>query len=152
MTLNELMTKQNFLVKILLRQGDAELSKELKIKVMSMRIEFSKVRTQFEKDMQDVLEQLKPEGYDNLAQKPDRSKEEEDELAKINAKITEEYNEFAISKGKEEITLKENTPTTLSDDEFNQIVEVNAGNDVEINGTKLQAADFLEILYSLFVE
>lgn len=146
------MTKQNFLVKILLRDGSNELNKDLKVKVMSMRIEFSKIRTQFEKDMQDVLEQLKPANYDEIAQKPDRTKEENDELTKMNTKITEEYNAYADTKGKEEVSLKESIPLTFTTDEYNQIVEVNAGNDVEINGTKLQAADFLEILYSLFVE
>ena len=39
----------------------------------------------------------------------------------------------------------------VTQDEYNEILEVNAGNDVEINGTKLTAPDFLEVLYSLFV-
>jgi len=37
-------------------------------------------------------------------------------------------------------------------DEYSEIVEVNAGNDVEINGNKIPAADFLEIVYDLFVK
>ena len=39
----------------------------------------------------------------------------------------------------------------VSEDEYNQIVKVNTENDVEINGTHLNAPDFLEVIYNLFV-
>ena len=37
------------------------------------------------------------------------------------------------------------------EDDYTDIVEVNAGNDVEINGNSIKAVDFLEIIYDLFV-
>jgi hypothetical protein len=37
-------------------------------------------------------------------------------------------------------------------DEYSDIVDVNSGNDVEINGNKIKATDFLEIIYDLFVK
>jgi len=49
----------------------------------------------------------------------------------------------------EEVEVKNKS---LTEDEYFELVNVNASNDVEINGTKLSSADFLEILYSLFVE
>jgi hypothetical protein len=150
MTLNELMIRHNFISKVLLKEGDKELSKDLKVKLMSMRIEMGKIRKQFETDLQEVVKGLTPEGYQELASKKDRSKEEEEHLKDLNTKINDEYNAYVNKKGAEEIDSS-HFDKTLTQDEYNEILEVNAGNDVEINGSKLNAPDFLEVLYSLFV-
>jgi hypothetical protein len=147
MTLNELMAKHNFIVKILLSNGNSELSKDLKVKIMSIRIEMGKIRKQFETDLQELLKGLTPEGYSDLLQKESKTKEDEDQISTWNDKINSEYNAYVDKRGKEEVSVE----ATFTEDEFNEIVEVNAGNDVEINGVKLSAPDFLEVLYSLFV-
>lgn len=147
MTINELMVKHNFITKVLLRDGDKELSKDLKVKLMSIRIELGKVRKQLEDDLQEAVKGLTPEGYQELAMKQDKTEEDKIQVETWNRQINEEYNAYIDKRGKEEVQID----ATLSKDEFNQIVEVNAGNNVEINGTKLNAADFLEALYSLFV-
>lgn len=148
MTLNEMLIRQNFITKILLKDGENELSKALKVKVMNMRITLNKVRTQFDADVQEAIKGLKPEGFDELSQKQDRSEEEEKILKEQTDKINDEYNAFIVEKGQEESTFGK----SFTEEEYEQIVEVNAGNDVDINGNKLQAADFLEVIYSLFVE
>lgn len=147
MTINELMIKHNFITKVLLRDGDKELSKDLKVKLMSIRIELGKVRKQLEDDLQEAVKGLTPEGYQELAMKQDKTEEDKIQVETWNRQINEEYNAYIDKRGKEEVQID----ATLSKDEFNQIVEVNAGNNVEVNGTKLNAADFLEALYSLFV-
>lgn len=147
MTLNELMAKHNFIVKILLSNGNSELSKDLKVKIMSIRIEMGKIRKQFETDLQELLKGLTPEGYSDLLQKESKTKEDEDQISTWNDKINSEYNAYVDKRGKEEVSVE----ATFTEDDFNEIVEVNAGNDVEINGVKLSAPDFLEVLYSLFV-
>lgn len=147
MTLNELMIKHNFITKILLRDGDRELSKDLKIKLMSMRIALGRVRKHLEEDLQEAVKELIPEGYQELSAKVDKTEEDKAQAEAWNKQINEEYNAYVDKRGKEEVQID----TTLSEDDFAQIIEVNAGNDVEINGTKLNAADFLEVLYSLFV-
>lgn len=151
MTTNEALTKQSFLSKVLLKSGDSELSKDLKVKVMKMRIEFGKVRKSFDADLQEFVKDLAPARFSELQQKPEseRTAEETAELQSITNKINEDYNAYVISRGKDEVSV--NTGS-LTDDEFNELMEVNADNDVNINGTELNAADFLEILYSLFVE
>ena len=143
MTTNEVLTKQNFLTKLVLTNG--------KVKVMKMRIEYAKVRKAFDEDLQEFVKDLAPERFKELQQKPEdeRTDAEKQELEDLTTKINSDYNAYIIQRGKDEVTV--NT-TSFTDDEFNELVEVNAGNDVEINGTKLSAADFLEILYSLFVE
>ena len=147
MTVNEMMVKHNFITKVLLRDGDKELSKDLKVKLMGMRIKLGKVRKELEEDLQEVVKNLTPSGYQELIMKIDKTEEDKAQVEAWNKQINEEYNAYVDKRGKEEVQID----TTLSEDEFAQIIEVNAGNDVEINGTKLNAADFLEVLYSLFV-
>lgn len=142
-----MMVKHNFITKVLLRDGDKELSRDLKVKLMSMRIELGKVRKQLEEDLQEAVKELTPKGYQELIMKEDKAEEDKAQVEAWNKQINEEYNAYVDKRGKEEVQID----TTLSEDEFAQIIEVNAGNDVEINGTKLNAADFLEVLYSLFV-
>lgn len=142
-----MMVKHNFITKVLLRDGDKELSKDLKVRLMSMRIELGKVRKQLEEDLQEAVKELTPKGYQELIMKEDKTEEDKAQVEAWNKQINEEYNAYVDKRGKEEVQID----TTLSEDDFAQIIEVNAGNDVEINGTKLNAADFLEVLYSLFV-
>lgn len=142
-----MMIKHNFITKVLLRDGDKELSKDLKVRLMSMRIELGKVRKQLEEDLQEAVKELTPKGYQELIMKENKTKEDKAQVEAWNKQINEEYNAYVDKRGKEEVQID----TTLSEDDFAQIIEVNAGNDVEINGTKLNAADFLEVLYSLFV-
>ena len=148
MTTNEALVKQNFITKVLLKDGDAALSRDLKVKIMGMRVKLNKIRKEFDEDVQEAIKGLLPEGYEELSQKKDRTEEEEAKLAEMNKQVNEEYTECLKKRGQEEVSVE----TKLTEDEYNEIIEVNASNDVEINGQKLNAADFLEVLYTLFVE
>ena len=147
MTLNEVLIRHNFVTKLLLKDGSSELTKELKVKVMGMRIALGKFRNQFDIDAQEAVKGFKPSNFDELAQKQDRTPEEEKELKEMSDKLTEEYNAFIIAKGNELVSFDKK----FTEEEFGEIMEVNADNDVEINGNKLNAADFLEVIYGLFV-
>lgn len=147
MTLNEVLIRHNFIIKLLLKDGNSELTKELKVKIMGMRIALSKFRNQFDQDAQEAIQGFKPSNFDALAQKQDRTPEEEKELKEMSDKLTEEYNAFVIAKGNELVSFDKK----FTEEEFGEIMEVNADNDVEINGNKLNAADFLEVIYGLFV-
>lgn len=148
MTTNEALIKQNFISKVLLKSSEGSLSKELKVKVMNMRIKLSKIRKEFDEDIQEAIKGFTPEGYQQIAQKTEKTEEDKRQLDDWNKQIQEEYSEFILKRGQEEVSIE----TKLTEDEYNEILEVNSDNDVEINGQKLNAADFLEVLYSLFVE
>ena len=148
MTINEVMIRHNFISKILFKDGDSSLSKSLKVKIMSMRIEYGKIRKQLEEDLKEFVDTLTTDDMRLLASKVNKTPEEEAQIASWNKQINEDYNAYVDKRGKEEVNV---TNISLTEDEYNQIVEVNAGNDVEINGTKLNAPDFLEVIYSLFV-
>jgi hypothetical protein len=150
MTANELMIRQNFLNKVLLKDGDNELSKDLKVKIMRLRIKLSKVRKEFDEDVQEAAKGFMPEGFQQLAQKQDKTEEEQKLFNEQSAKLNDEYNAYVLKRSQE--TVDSIIDTKFTDAEYNEILEVNAGNDVEINGQKLSAPDFLEVFYSLFVE
>lgn len=148
MTLNELMIRQNFIGKILLKEGNDELSKDLKVKIMKIRIELSKIRKQLDEDIQEAIKGLTPDGFQELSSKQDKTEEEQQKLKDLTDKINDEYSAFVASKGNEEVTI---TLPSFTEDEYAEILEVNAGNDVTINNQKIDAADFLEIIHNLFV-
>lgn len=150
MTTNEVLTKQNFLSKLVLKDNENELSKNLKVKIMKMRIEYTKVRKAFDEDLQEFVKDLAPERFRELQQIPEneRTDEQNQEMTELTNKINEDYNAYIIQRGQDEVNV--NT-TSFTEEEFEEILEVNSGNDVEINGTKVPAADFMEIIYTLFV-
>lgn len=148
MTTNEALIRHNFMSKVILKSGEKELSKSLKVKVMQIRIKLAKIRKEFDEDVQEALKGFTPEGYNEIVQKVNKTEEDTKKLEDWNKQIQEDYNEFVIKRGQDEVVLD----TKLTEDEYNEILEVNAANDVEINGQELSAADFLEILYTLFVE
>ena len=149
MTTNEVLTRHNFVSKLLLKDGDKELSRDLKVKVMGMRIEYGKIRKQVGEDGQECVKGLNAERLTELQQKGDRTEAEEKELQELTDKLNGDYRAYVDSRLKEDVAVSDKK---FTEDDYAELVEVNAGNDVEINGTKLQATDFLEILYTLFFE
>ena len=135
--------------KRLLKDGDKELSRDLKVKVMGMRIEYGKIRKQFDEDVQEFVKGLNSDKLTELQQKGDRTEAEEKELQELTDKLNGDYRAYVDSRLKEDVAVSDKK---FTEDDYAELVEVNAGNDVEINGTKLQATDFLEILYTLFFE
>lgn len=150
MTLNDLLTKQNVITKVILKEGDKELSKELKVKIMRIRMAYNKIKKQFDEDTQEFTNQIISDELRELSNKTDRTQEENDRFIELNNKANSEYQEYLIQKGKEEIT--DTIDDTFTMDEYSDILDINSGNDVEINDNKIKAADFLEIVYDLFVK
>lgn len=150
MILNDVLTKQNVFTKIILKDGDKELSKELKVKVMRIRMAYTKVKKAFDEEVKEFTEELIPEELKELNSKEERTEEENARMQELTDKVNMEYQEFLIQKGNEEV--KDTIDDSFTMDEYSDIVDVNSGNDVEINGNKIPAVDFLEIVYDLFVK
>lgn len=150
MVLNEILTRQNVITKILLSHGDRELSKELKVKIMRMRMAYSKIKKQFDEDTQEFSKQIVPDELRDLANKSDRTPEENERFNELNSKANAEYQEYLIQKGKEEV--KDFTDTVLTDDEYADILDINSDGEYEVNGQKIKAADLMEAVYELFVK
>ena len=149
MILNEVLTRQNIISKIELKEDNKELPKELKVKIMRIRLAYNKVKKAFDEDVKEFVEQLTTDEYKELTQKQNRTEEEEKKQNELNTQINSDYIEFVNQKGLEEV--KETFDDKLTDDEYAEILDVNSGNDVEINGVKIKAADLMEVFYELFV-
>lgn len=150
MILNELLTRQNVLTKVILKDGDKELPKELKVKIMRVRMAYNKIKKNFDAEVQEFTEELVTDEFKELNNKTDRTEAEEARFKELNNKINVDYQEFLIQKGQEEVKGLVDDSFTL--DEYSEILDINSGNDVEINNNKINAADFLEIVYDLFVK
>lgn len=150
MTLNDLLTKQNVFTKLILVNGEKELSKELKVKIMRIRMAYAKIKKNFDEEVKEFTEELLTDDFKALANSSERTPEEEDRYNTMSTTINSEYQEFLIQKGLEEVNLP--VEDTLTIDEYTDILDINSGNDIEINGNKVTATDFMEIVYDLFVK
>lgn len=148
MILNEVLTRQNVFTKILLKDNEKELPKELKVKIMRIRLAYSKIKKNFDTEVQEFAEQLITDEYKELSSK-ERTSEENVIFEKLSNSINSEYQEFLIQKGTEDVSMIDDT---LTEEEYFKILEVNIENDIEINGNKILAPEFLEIVYDMFVK
>lgn len=149
MILNDVLTRQNVFTKIVLKDGDKELSKELKVKIMRIRMAYTKIKKAFDEEVKEFTEELIPQELKDLNAKSERTDEENARMVELTNKVNMEYQEFLIQKGNEEVSMVDDS---LTMDEYSDILDINAGNDIEINGNKIAAVDFLEIIYDLFVK
>lgn len=150
MTLNDVLTKQNVITKIILKDGDKELPKELKVKIMRIRMAYNKIKKQFDDDTQEFTNQIISDELRELANKSERTPEEEARFNELNDKTNSEYQEYLVQKGFEEV--KDTPDDVITMEEYSDILDVNSGNDVEINGNSVKAADLMEIVFDLFVK
>lgn len=150
MTLNEILTKQNVFTKLVLHDGEKELPKALKVKIMRIRMAYAKTKKAFDDEVQEFTKELVPQELRDLNDKQNKTDADNTRIEELTNKVNSEYQEFLIQKGLEEVSDMIDDSFTM--DEYSDIIDVNSGNDVEINGNKLKAADFLEIIYDLFVK
>ena len=149
MVLNDLLLRQNVFTKLILKDGNKELPKELKVKVMRIRMAYNKIKKNFDSEIQEFMESIIPEEFRILSNKTDRTSDENDRLELLTNNINSEYQEFIRQKGSEEVSSIDDTFTI---DEYTELLEVNAGNDTDINGVKVSAINFMEVVYELFVK
>ena len=69
MTLNDVLTKQNLITKVLLANDGKELPKELKVKIMRIRMSYNKIKKQFDEDTQEFSKQIVSDELRDLANK-----------------------------------------------------------------------------------
>lgn len=148
LTTNDVIIRHNFITKIQFKDGDSTLSKDLKIKIMTARIDYGKVHKIFDDDVQEFTKGIIEDRFNELQQKQEKTKEEETEFNNLVNKYNQETNEYISKRAMDEVEVKD---FTLNIDEYSEILETNSSNDVEINGVKIPAPDYLEAIYELFV-
>lgn len=151
MNFNELATKQNVLNALILKDGNNELGKELKVKIMRLRIAYKKARKQVDEDINEFTQDLLSEDAKVIQQKPEKERTSE-EVAILEAAVNKanvEYKEFLSQKGLEEIPFSTND--SFTDEEFDELTDINVGNTVTVNEHEIKAEELLEAFYTLFV-
>lgn len=149
MTTNDVIVRHNFITKVLFKDGDAQLSRDLKVKIMSMRIEYGKVQKAYAADVQEFTSNITTDRFNELQQKSNRTKEETEELQKLITQFNDEIGEYSRKRAMDEVEVKD---FSFNADEYAEILEVNADNDITINNVNISAPDFLESIYDLFVK
>lgn len=149
MILNEILTRQNLITKILLAHGDKELSKELKVKIMRMRMAYNKIKKQFDEDAQEFSKQLVSDELKTLANKQDKTEEETARFEELSNKANSEYQEFLIQKGNEDIDFID---SVFTEEEYADILDINSDGEYEMNGRKIKAADLMEAFYGIYMD
>lgn len=149
MTTNDVIIRHNFITKVMFKDGDEQLSRDLKVKVMSMRIEYGKIQKAYAADVQEFTNSVMTDKFKELQQKPDRTAEENNELQLMINQFNEEIAEYSRKRVMDEVEVKD---FSFDEDEYAEIIEVNADNDVVINNVNIAAPDFLESIYELFVK
>lgn len=150
MILNDVLTKHSVLSQVLLTNKEKELPKELKVKIMRLRMSYNKIKKTFEEEVQDFVKVLIPQELVDLNNQSNKTDEDIVRIEELTNKVNSEYQEFVTQKGLEEISTILDDYFTL--DEYSDIVDINSGNDVEINGIQLKATNFLEVFYDLFIK
>ena len=117
---------------------------------MRIRMAYNKIKKQFDDDTQEFTNQIISDELRELANKSERTLEEEARFNELNDKTNSEYQEYIIQKGLEEV--KDTPDDVITMEEYSDILDVNSGNDVEINGNSVKAADLMEIVFDLFVK
>lgn len=126
----------------------AGMSKDLKVKVVSMRIEYGKINRDYESDFQEFAKTLITPEFEKLRDKEDKTEEENKELQEKVSEFNNAYNKYYISRINEEVEVTEDK---FTEDELKEIIETNSEKEsFTINGNKISTGDFLENIYMLF--
>lgn len=148
LTTNDVIIRHNFITKVLFKDGDSTLSKDLKIKIMSMRIEYGKIHKAFDDDVQEFTKGIVSDRFNELQKNETRTEEENQEFTNLINQYNSETNEYVAKRALDQVEVKE---YVFDMDEYSEIMETNSSNDVVINEQKISAPDFLEAIYQLFV-
>ena len=146
MNLNDVLMRQSFFINLALKNGDKELSKELKFKIINNRTKLNKYRKEFEEFIQESIEEFKTEEYKELSAKENKTEKELDELKDMTNKIQSEIDGFInkVLSEEKDFELK------FTDEELSELIDVNSGIEASVNGVKLKSEDFLEQVYIMF--
>lgn len=145
LTLNNILLKYHLINSLLFIDGEYSVSRELKIKLIRYKFNFQKYFNEFNEIQQKYSEEVQTDEYKELVNTQVRTEEQDKRLTEVLNSINGEYNSLINEKLNEEIELDWYTP--LTEDEFNQLLEVNVEHSVNINGTQLSGDQFVSLIH-----
>ena len=79
MILNDVLTKQNVLSQVILESDGKELPKELKVKVMRIRMAYTKAKKAFDAEVQEFAQDLMTDEFKELSNKSEKGSTDSEE-------------------------------------------------------------------------
>lgn len=149
MSINDALIRYNLLNNVKYVDEDYSLSRELKVKLIRLKLDLEKTYNDFNTFQQKALEEVKTPRYNELLANENRSDEENAELQTVINEINEDLNKIVLKKAEEEVNVNF---TYLTNDEYNEFLSVNINNEVTINGVKLSAEEYVSLFYHKFVK
>ncbi len=150
MTLNNIISKYNLIIPLKFEHNQKEFSKDLKLKIIKMKIEYGKYKKALDNDITEFAEGIISERYKFLTSAQFKTEEETKELSELQISYQKDINDYMASRARE--IIENVNDWKISESEYEEIVDINATNDVEINGIQIPALDYLELIYNLLVE
>lgn len=147
-SINNAVLKYNLLNCLKYSDESYNISRELKVKLIRMKLDFEKVYKEFNQFQQQALEEVKTDRYKYLVDKKDRTEEEEKEAVALLKELNEDLHKIVREKSLETVTVNFNH---LNEDEFNEILLVNVNNNVRINGMDIPSEEYIELFHNEFV-
>lgn len=151
MTINDALVRYNILSSLKYKDGDYSLPRELKIKLIKLKLAFEKYYNDFNAYQEKCLEEVKTDEYNTLVaiEEDKRTEEQRNRLAEVVNALNAEMNELLFAKTMEVIDVVEFN--YLTEDEFNSVLEVNIENEVNINGTQLDGGAYVDLIHQAFL-
>lgn len=140
MTYNEAISRYNVISNILMKDGDVELDRALKVKIIKTRTQLSKAKREWDLIIEDTVNQLKST-YGITDTTP------QEEIMKVEDKMNEDLQAVMNDQATMDVFIDLDL---FTEDEYNDIVNVNVEHDAVINGQMLDSATLLELFHSLF--
>ena len=151
MTINDALVRYNILASLKYKDGDYSLPRELKIKLIKLKLAFEKYYNDFNAYQEKCLEEVKTEEYNTLVaiEEDKRTDEQRERITDVVNTLNAEMNELLFAKTMEQIDVPEFE--YLTEDEFNFVLEVNIENEVNINGTQLDGGAYVDLIHQAFL-
>ena len=140
MTYNEAISRYNVISNIILKDGDIELDRALKVKIIKNRTNLSKAKREWDLMVEDSVNQLK-NAYGITDETPVET------LLAVENKMNNDLQAVMNEQAASNIDIENDA---FTEDEYIQIVNVNACHDAVINDQKIDSASLMELFHELF--
>ena len=150
MTINDALIRHNILASLKYKDGEYSLPRELKIKLIKLKIALDKVFTDFNTYQEKCLAEVKTDEYNELVaiEEDKRTEEQKKRLEEVVNTLNNEMNELLFNKTMEKVEVPEFT--YLTKEEFDSVLEVNIENEAIINGAKLDGGAYVDLIHQAF--
>lgn len=140
MTYNEAISRYNVISNILMKDGDVELDRALKVKIIKTRTQLSKAKREWDLIIEDTVNQLKST-YGITSITP------QEEITKVEKQMNEDLQAVMNEQAKTNVNV---SIDSFTEDEYAEIVNVNVDTDAVINDQQIDSATLLELFHNLF--